>query len=71
MDFNENNFYTKLIDIIEIYNFVILGFFYLKSLRCSKNLITYPVLRVFLTFHLRFDTVKAKSDGDDMKSKKV
>jgi hypothetical protein len=27
MEFNENNFYTKLIDIVEIYNFVVLSFF--------------------------------------------
>jgi len=27
MEFNENNFYTKIIDIVEIYNFVVLSFF--------------------------------------------
>jgi hypothetical protein len=26
MELNEDNFYTKIIDIIEIYNFVVLSF---------------------------------------------
>ena len=41
----------KIIDLGEIYNFLVLSFFYLKSLRYSKKLMTYLDLRVFLTFY--------------------
>ena len=49
---NEDNFYIKIIDLDEIYNFLILGFFHLKSLRCLKKLMAYLDLRVFFTFHI-------------------
>jgi len=31
---NENNFYMKIVDLDKIYNFLVLSFFHLKSLRC-------------------------------------
>ena len=50
-ELNENNFYMKIIDLDEIYNFLVLSFFHLKSLRCSKKLIIYLNLRAFSSFH--------------------
>ena len=41
----------KIIDLDEIYKFLV-EFFHLKSLRCSKKkLMTYLDIRVFSTFH--------------------
>ena len=37
MELNENTFYTKVVALNEIYNFVVLSFFHLRTLRCSKN----------------------------------
>ena len=51
VELNEDNFYMKIIDLDEIYNFIVLSFFYLKLLRCSKKLMTYLDLRAFSTFH--------------------
>jgi len=34
---DEDEFYMKILDLDEIYNFVVLSFFYLKTLKCSKN----------------------------------
>ena len=31
---NEDIFYKKIIDIVEIYNFLVLSFFHLRLLRC-------------------------------------
>ena len=50
-ELNEDNFYMKIIDLDEIYNFLVLIFFHLKSLRCSKKLMSYLDLRIFSTFH--------------------
>ena len=41
----------KIIDLDEIYNFLVFSFFHLKSVRCSKKLMTYLDLRVFSTFY--------------------
>jgi len=49
-ELNENKFYMKITDLDEIYNFLV-EFFHLKSLRCSKKIIIYLNLRVFLSFH--------------------
>ena len=57
MKLNKDNFYMKIIDLDEIYNFLVFLFEVVKML---KKLMTYLELRVFLTFYpLQFDTVRA------------
>ena len=46
-ELNDDNFYMKIIDL-QLSNF---EFFHLKSLRCSKKIMAYLDLRVFLTFN--------------------
>ena len=65
MEFNENNFYTKPTDIIEIYNFVVLYFFSFEAIKMLKKLITYSTLSVFLTFHT-YDLTLLKSNLTEM-----
>jgi len=52
MKFNENNFYTKLIDIVEINNFVVLSFLF-EIIKMPKKINYILALKVFLTFHTR------------------
>ena len=47
---NENNFYMKIIDLDEIYNFLVLSFLF-EVVKMLKKLITYLDLRVFSSFH--------------------
>ena len=50
---NENKFYMKIIDLDEIYNFLVLSFFHLKSLRCSKKINNIFELKgIFVFSHL-------------------
>ena len=49
MELNKNNFYIKIIDFDEIYNFCSFEFFYLKSLICKKKIYLY--LKIFSTFY--------------------
>ena len=51
MVLNEDNFYMKIIDLDEIYNFLVLSFFSFKVVKMLKKLMAYLDLRVFLTFH--------------------
>jgi hypothetical protein len=34
---DEDELYMKIVALDEIYNFVVLSFFHLRTLRCSKN----------------------------------
>ena len=59
----------KIIDLDEIYNFLVLSFF---SLRCLKKI--NGIFRpegIFDFSHPLFDTVRTKSDGSGVKDKKV
>ena len=38
MTLDEDDFYMKIIALDEIYNFVVLSFFHLRELRCSKKI---------------------------------
>ena len=50
MELNEDNFYIKIIDLNEIYNFLVLSFSF-EVIKMLKKLITYLDLRVFSSFH--------------------
>ena len=61
----------KIIDLDEIYNFLVLSFFYLKSLRCLKTINDIFKLKGILDFsHLQFNGVRAKANCSGMKGKK-
>ena len=46
-------------------------FFHLKSLRCSKKLMTYLDLKGIFDFsHLQFDGVRTQTDGSGMEGTK-
>ena len=49
-ELNEDNFYIKIIDLDEIYNFLVLSFSF-EVVKMWKKLMTYLDIRVFLTFH--------------------
>jgi len=48
---NKNNFYIKIVDLDEVYNFLVLSFLF-KVVKMLKKLIAYLHLRVFFTFHI-------------------
>ena len=51
---NKDNFYIKIIDIVETYNFLVLSFFSFTVIKILKKiLIVYLELSVFSTFHIR------------------
>ena len=50
MELNKNNFYMKIIDLDEIYNFLVLSFSF-EVVKMLKKLMTYLDLRVFSSFH--------------------
>ena len=50
MELNENNFYIKIIDLDEIYNFLVLSVSF-EVVKMLKKLLTYLDIRVFSTFH--------------------
>ena len=57
----------KIIDLDEIYNFLVLSFFHLKSLRCSKKINNIFELKgIFVFSHLQFNGVRAQTDGSGM-----
>ena len=49
-ELNEDNFYMKIIDLDEIYNFLVLSFLF-EVVKMLKKLIIYLYLRVFSSFH--------------------
>ena len=61
----------KIIDLDEIYNFLVLSFFHLKSLRFSKKINDIFRLKGIFDFsYLQFDGVRAQTDGSGMEGKK-
>jgi len=68
MELNENTFYTKVVALNEIYNFVVLSFFYLRTLRYSKNNIKFRHLLEIskVTVHL----TKLPKTGPGLKSER-
>ena len=70
-ELNEDNFYMKIIDLDEIYNFLVLSFFYLKSLRNSKKINDiFTPKSIFVFSHLQFNDVRVQTDGSGMESTK-
>ena len=61
----------KIIDLGEIYNFLVLSFFYLKSLRNSKKINDiFTPKSIFVFSHLQFNGVRVQTDGSGMKGTK-
>ena len=50
-ELNEDNFYMKIIDLDEIYNFLVLSFSFEVVKMLKTKLITYLHLMAFLSFH--------------------
>ena len=61
----------KIIDLDEIYNFLVLSFFHLKSLRCPKINDIFTLKGIFVFSHLQFDGVRAQTDGSGMEGTKL
>ena len=61
----------KIIDLDEIYNFLVLSFYHLKSLRCSKKI--NDIFRhkgIFDFSHLQFDGVRVQTNGSGIEGTK-
>ena len=58
-ELNENNFYIKNLDLDEIYNFLILSFFYFQ--KKINNIFEFKGIFVFS--HLQFNGVRVRTDG--------
>ena len=65
-ELNENNFYIKNLDLYEIYNFLILSFFYFQ--KKINNIFEFKGIFVFS--HLQFDSVRAWTDRSSMEDPK-
>ena len=60
----------KIIDLDEIYKFLVLSFSF-EVVKMLKKYKTYLRLRVFFVFsHLQFDGVRAQTDGSGMEDTK-
>ena len=65
-ELNKNNFYMKIIDLDEIYNFLILSFFYFQ--KKINNIFEFKGIFVFS--HLQFNGVIAWTDRSGMEDPK-
>ena len=68
---NEDNFYTNIVDIVEIYNFLVLSFSFEVIKMAKKNNCIFRPEGILDFSQPRFDTVRAKSDRGGMESKRV
>ena len=59
-ELNENNFYMKIVDLDQIYNFLVLSFFSFKVVKTLKKINDIFILNGIFDFsHLQFDGVRA------------
>ena len=63
---NENNFYMKIIDLDEIYNFLVLSFSFeaVKTLKKINDI--FRLNGIFDFSHLQFDGVRTQTDDSGM-----
>ena len=69
-ELNKNNFYMKIIDLDEIYNFLVLSFSFevVKMLKKINNI--FRLKGIFVFSHLQFDGVRAQTGGSGMEGTK-
>ena len=69
-ELNEDNFYIKIIDLGEIYNFLVLSFSFevVKMLKKINDI--FRLKGIFVFSHLQFDGVRAQTDGSGMEGQK-
>ena len=67
---NKNIFYMKIIDLDDIYNFLVLNFSFevVKMLKKINDI--FRLKGIFDFSHLQLDTVRAQFDGSGMEGKK-
>ena len=71
MELNEDNFYMKIIDLDEIYNFLVLSFFLFEVVKMLKKINNiFDLKGIFVFSHLQFDGVRAQTDGSGMEGTK-
>ena len=71
MVLDKDTLYMKIVAHDKIYNFLVLSFFHLKSLRCLKKINDIFRLKGIFDFsHLQFDDVRAQTDGSGMEDRK-
>ena len=70
-ELNEDNFYMKIIDLDEIYNFLILSFSFevVKMLKKINDI--FRLKGIFDFSHQQFDGVGAQTDGSGMGAQKT
>ena len=63
-------FYKNIIDLDEIYNFLVLSFLFevVKMLKKINNI--FRLKGIFVFSHLQFDGVRAQTDGSGMEGTK-
>jgi hypothetical protein len=62
MTSNEKTQNYNIVDLDETYDFLVLNFFHLRSLRCSKNNWIFKHEGIFDFSYPRFNTVRVKSE---------
>ena len=61
----------KIIDLDEIYNFLVLSFFSFEVVKVLKKINDIFTLKgIFIFSHLQFDDVRAQTDGSGMEGTK-
>ena len=66
----KNNFYMKIIDLDEIYNFLVLSFSFEVVKMLKKNNNIFELKGIFVFSHLQFDGVRTQTDGSGMEDTK-